>query len=305
MPKQLYLIHGNNETDVSNARFDLVNKLLTAEERDSGLTEIRGPGNQPLSLDRASSEIIGELGTASFIPGAKRVVVVYDLKELFGSKGGPKPKAKAKTTAPAKLKVDRTGAFLEWMKDILPTTENVAIFVCQENEEKFKAVSQESALFQFIQRNGVVIEKKEKPIQYEFEDHVYSGNVAGAVTLLREWIKRTGSDSGGRGKIYSTLSGIVETALQARCVQDAKRDGVPENQVIVQEGFPTLGRMPPFKVKKVHAFAQKMTMETVLGLVRETARLQAIMYPTGEEDYIRPWEDQIEVLLLRMMAARR
>lgn len=304
---QLYLIHGNNETDVGTARFELVHELLTPEERDSGLTEIMGPGNQPLKLDRALSEIIEELGTSSFIAGSRRVAVVYDLQEMFGSGGGKKkaPAKKTKKKPAAAPSRDRMDILVDWLTDVLPTTENIAVFVCNENDEKRKKISPTTGLYNLIRDKGVVIERSEKPLNFEFENHLLSGNPTAAITLLREWLRRAGSDSSSRLRVYSTLSGAVQVALEARLVQLAKERGVPETQVLAEGVYPRLAAMPAFKSKKFHELARRLPVETLHDLVEKTNKLQRLLYPSGEEDYIAGWEELAEVVIIQLCTGVR
>lgn len=296
--KQLYLIHGNNEVEVNDARYELVSAILTPEERDSGLTEIRSAGNQPLTLDNALNEILSELGTSSFIGGSRRVVVVYDLKDFFEAKrGGAKSGKGAKPKkSPAR---DTTAIFADWIAKTLPTTENIVVFVCQENDEKQRTVSDSSELYQLCRDHGLIVVKRDKPFQYDLEERVLGRNTAGAVTLLRAWLKRGGSDSTTRSRVYSTVSNIVELALQARCVASARTEGIPVNQV-QPEGFPSLSRIPDWKAKKIHTFAQGFSMERLRGLVEQVNRLQTVMYPTGEEDYVPDWEDMLESIVVQL-----
>ncbi|MBI1292692.1 hypothetical protein GC173_15870 [bacterium] len=304
--RQLYLIHGNSDAEVNNARYELVCSLLTPEERDAGLTEVRSAGNQPLSLDRAMSEIIGELGTGSFIPGAKRVVVVYDLKEFYDAskkKGAAKAKP-AKEAKPTKGR-DRVEVFAEWLDQTLPTTENVAIFVCTESDEKGRIVAQDGELYRLVRERGVVIERKEKPLNFDFEDQVLSGNAVGAVTVLHEWIDRAGNDSGSRLKIYTTLAGLVELVLQASCLENAREAQVPAAQATVSDGFPALARIPSWKGKKVEALAKRFTRTSLRDMVAALDHMQATLYPTGEEDHVGDWTELAEMLVLRLTAIRR
>ena len=255
---QIYLIHGNNETEVSNARYELVTELLGPEERDTGLTEIQGPGNQQLTLNRAISEIIGELGTSSFIAGSRRVVVVYDLKELYGSSGARKKKTTTKkksTPAPE----GREKALTDWLDEVLPTTENVVIFVCRESDEKQRLVSAHSQLYRFIKSKGAIIEKRERPLQFEFENHLLAFNATAAIALFREWVKRSGADSTARLKMYTTFANFVELLFQARCIQEAKDRRIAESQVKVLSGFPALGNIPDWKAKKIHNAAASVS----------------------------------------------
>lgn len=298
-PPCLYFIYGNNETEVNNARYELVCSLLTPEERDSGLTEIRSPGNMPLSVDSCYGEIIAELGTSSFIADSKRVVVVYDLSDFFAKKrAGRKPASTAKKTK-ATPKLSRTDILLKWLSEGLPDSGNILIFVCTENDEKQKTVAPTSPLYDYARRVGKIIEKREKPLNYEFEEAVYSGNSPKSLFILRDWIKRVGHDSGGRLRIYNTVSNILEMTMQAKCFTEAEKLKIPRAQVAVP-GFPSLDRAPDWKVKKIRNFARQLSMEKLHKLIKDTNKLQTYMYPKGTEPYIPNWDDQLEMIVLQL-----
>ncbi|MCC6546956.1 hypothetical protein IT570_07285 [Candidatus Sumerlaeota bacterium] len=298
---QVYLIYGNNEAEVGNLRFELVSSILTPEERDAGLTELRSPGNAPLTLRGSLSEIIGELGTSSFIAGSRRVLVVHDLKDFYEARAGRGRKTAAKGAAARQESGSAFESFESWMKNILPTTENIVVFVCQENDEKQRVVAEQSELYQLCQQIGHVLVKRDKALNFEFEDLIFSRNVNGAVKLLRTWIRRGGGDSLTRGRIYGTVASIIELVFEAKCVAEARAENVPVTQVAVQ-GFPSLGRLPEWKAKKVSTFAGAFKMSQVLALLEQSNRLQAIMYPTGDEDYVPNWEDFLESLTVQLAA---
>lgn len=294
---QLYLIFGNNVVEVGNERHGLVTKLLTPEERDTGLTEITGPGNQALTLARAYSEIIGELGTTSFIAGAKRVCVVYNLKELFGSstrKSAPqKPKKKASVDD------QRMAALIEWFRDVLPTTENIAIFVCQESDEKQRLVSGHSPLYQFIKKHGTVIEHREKALNTDFEDRLYDGDAVGAIDLFRQWMRRSGGDSSARSKMFFTLSNVVEMVFQARCLREAEDRGIPRGQV-QPEGYPVFTKLGGEKRRGAEKLAARIPLWALRRILEEMNQLQRFMYPSGQENYVPDWEDCFETIVMEL-----
>ena len=298
----LYLVHGNNLVDVNEARLQLVEQLLSREERETGLAEIAPPANQPLTLDRFLSEILDELGTTSFIRGSKRVVVIYNLQELMSARRGKaRPKAGAKKGKPAKK--DRMAVLVEWLENELPTTGNIAIFVCEEDDLKGKMLREDAPLVQLAHRKGTVITKREKAIQFEFDDHLLNGNAPAALKVFRDWVKRSAGDSGSRLRIYSTISQMLELLFQARCVQEGKREGKPMGQLMVAD-FPSLEKIPAWKAKKIHQTAQRFPLPALKEMIEDANRLQRVMYPSGEEDYVPDWEGMAETLVIRLTAMR-
>lgn len=299
--KRLFLVHGNNLVDVNEARLQLLEELLPREERMTGLAEVVPPGNQPLTLDRCLQEIMEELGTTSFIPGSRRVVVIHNLQELMLARRGKARKDKAAKGKVAKQ--DRLGFLVDWLERELAGTGNIAVFVCEEDDLKGKALREDSPLVQFIHRKGTVITKREKAIQFEFDDHLLNGNAAGALTVLRSWVKRSSGDSGTRLRIYTTITQMIELLFQARCIQEGKRGGTPANQLLVAE-FPSLEKIPAWKARKIHDAAQRTPLPYLRGLIEDADRLQRVMYPSGEELYVPDWQELAETLVLRLTAMR-
>jgi hypothetical protein len=72
----------------------------------------------------------------------------------------------------------------------------------------------------------------------------------------------------------------------------------------VEDGYPTLGRAPAAKARKIDALARRLKPETLRGLVEAINELQATMYPTGEEDHVADWTEQIETIVLRLTVLR-
>ncbi len=293
---KLYLIYGNDETEVGNARYNLIQKLMTPEERDSGLTEIRGPGNQPLTLQRSFNEIVQELGTSSFLEDSQRVVVIYDLKDLTDGKS---PRGGKKTTTKKTKNINHADRLLDWLKDVFSTTGNTAIFVVNENDEKRKRLAEASPLAKYLLSEATCFQCREKPIQFEFDNHLLNGNGPAAIALLREWIDKAGNDSSGRLRVYNTIAGFIELVYQAYCLQQAKEKKVPATQVEVQD-YPSLSKVPSWKAKKIHAIASRFSAEEMHQFIRDIHQVQRYMYPSGNEDYVPNWEEVIELLVFKL-----
>jgi hypothetical protein len=305
MGKQLYLIHGNDETGVNDARYDLVTGLLSPEERDAGLQEVRGAGTTKLTLDRSYNEIISELGTSSFIPGAKRVVVIYDLKEFYDASTRPS-KAKAdppKKKAAAVETIPRADALANWLRESLNGTENIAIFVCLESDEKGKSIAQDGPLYKLIREQGTIIEKREKPLQYELEDRILQGDLSGALHTLTEWVDRA-TDSSSRTKIFFTVGGVVELVFQAWCLDQAKATGKPAGPATVQVGYPTLGKLFGSKGTHVRAIARGLNEASIRELLDLSDSIQRALFPSGEENYVQDWQQLTELLILRLTTVK-
>ncbi len=300
----LYLVYGNNLVQVDESRIELVNSLISREERDSGYTEFRGPGNQQLTLAKVFDDLISEMGTSSFLPGAKRVSVVYDLKEFFQAKAAPsrkKPSNKktANATAPPR---DIVQEFTDWMDGLKGRTENVIIFVCFEDEEKNKRLNEKSPLFQYLAKEGKITRCKEKALNFELEEHLLNRDGFAALETFRLWIRRVSGDSGARLRIYRTIANMVELTLQGRCASLAREKGISPKNVLPPEtkawGAVNIATLPPWKAKKIYQLAEQFSLEDLLELSSMTHKIQTLLYPKGDEDYIPDWHLQAEILIL-------
>lgn len=299
-PPQLYLLYGNQEAKLNDARYELVCRVLEPEDRSGNLSELRPPGNQPFRLEKALNEITSELATISLLGGIPRVVVVYQLSDFFGASKG-KPGAAKKTKAAPKT--DPVESFGRFIREILPQTENIGIFVCEEDEDKNRTLSDDSPLVQLFHRHGEVRAFREKPIAWEFEGHLYGGDLSAAVTTLRRWHERAGSDSTARLKLYRSTASAIELLLQAKCVQLGRDRGVPPDVLQPPSLQPTLTRLPEFKRRQVHDRARTMTLASLRAATARLDQIQRLMYPTGTEAFIADWFALLEQTLLELGAS--
>ena len=143
---------------------------------------------------------------------------------------------------------------------------------------------------------NIVIKATARKVRRIHHDKIlagFAGATADAFTLFERFEAKLDKHQG------NLMRSAIELAFQARCLAEAKAEGLPATQVAV-EGFPSLGRLPDWKAKKVHTFAAGMSLEKIRSLVEQANRLQTIMYPTGEEDYVPDWEEYIETLTLQL-----
>jgi len=293
---RLHIIYGNDEVKLNDARTTLVAKFLAPEDRAGNLTEMRGPGNHPFKLEKMLPELTAELGTISLLPGLPRVVVVYNLSELYGSTSYRKP-ASASTPAKKKSGADPIKAAEDFFLGQFQESENAVIFVCEEDEDKNKAVDENGALFRLFTRVGARQCFREKPIVRDLEDELYAANWIGAIEMLRRWRDRAGSESTVRMKQYRAISQFVELLLQTKCVLAAQENGRPPGDLIPASMFPSINRFPENRRRQLQKIAKMYSFEDIRRMVESIHCVQRLMYPTGEETFVPDWFEALEQIL--------
>lgn len=302
-PTRIHLLYGNDEVKLNDARLEVVSRFLLPEDRAGNLTEVRPAGTQPLKLERALPEITAELGTISLLGDIPRVVVIHNVADFFGApaRKPPSAAASAKKKAPVADPVELLSAFL-----LGPFAQgaNVALFVCEEDEDKGKAVDENSPLFKLIARLGERRVFREKPIARDLEDALYTGDWAGALEVMRRWRERAGSDSSARQKLYRTVSHWVETIVQAKSLQDAESDGQrAPSDLVPANSWPSIHRAPDFRRRQANQLARALSWASLRSMVEGVHRVQKLMYPIGDERYVADWGAALEHVLVGFGAA--
>jgi hypothetical protein len=294
---RLHILYGNDEVKLNDARTTLIAKFLAPEDRAGNLTEMRGPGNHPFKLEKMLPELTAELCTISLLPGLPRVVVVYNLSELYGSTNTRKP---ATANAAAKKKTpkgDPIQAAEDFFLGQFQESENAVLFVCEEDEDKNKAVDENCPLFRLFTRVGARQSFREKPIVRDLEDELYAANWIGAIEVLRRWRDRAGSESTVRMKQYRAVSQFVELLLQSKCLLAAQEHGRVPGDLIPASMYPSINRFPEHRRRQLQKIAKMYSFEDVRRMVESVHRVQRLMYPTGEEAYVPDWYEALEQIL--------
>jgi len=293
---RVVLVHGNQEELVDNKRYELQRALLPNGEEDGEVVDVRSAGNQPLKLERHADSIIQELGTASFIPDQRRVVVVYDLQDFRTEQKGSRREARKST----KQKADPSERLEEYIRKVmLPDTNNAILFVFHEDDEKGRRVAPSSRLFQFVNSVGVVHAFTERRIDWRFEDSLLSGNLTESIVLLREWNDR---GSGVNFRIVTTLNSFLQLLLQARLESDAKQQGRKTSAMFPKEMRPSLNSIPDFKARKYRALAPRVSLDRIRVALEYLNRAQKAYFPTGEELVVHSPLETLEMMLSELFA---
>ncbi len=293
----LCLIHGNNAEAVATARYDLQKRLLPNGEADGEITDIRPPGNQPLKLEKAFSQIVEELSTVSLIPDTKRVVVVWQLHDFREDRRGSARAAKKNQ----KAKRDVVADLESYVTRSLAGSENTVIFVFDEDDEKGRRVSKTSAMYQLVKKHGDIREFTEKRIDWQLDDALLSGDLDGAVRLMREWTNRGGN---APFRLVSTLNTFLQLLLHARLELEARRDGLKTKGLFGGPVRPGLETIPDFKAKRVRSVAGGISLQRIRRALQRLDSAQRSFFPTGKELVVHDAVEQVEVMLAELLAER-
>lgn len=297
--RRVFLVHGNLAAEVENKRYQLQRAFLPSGEEDGELVDIRPPGNQPFKLDRAIEPIIQEVGTTSLVPGMCRVVVVHDLQDFRTEVKGSRREARKG----AKSKPDPVMRLEEYVRQVmLPDTENVLLFVFNEDDEKGRRVAPSSKLYQMVRSVGEVFAFSEKRIDWRFEDALLSGDLNGSVRLLREWLDR-GSNANFR--VVTTTNSFLQLLLQARLREESSREGRQTAALFPPDLRPSLSSIPDFKARRYRQLASSVPLDRIHKALVHLNEAQKAFFPTGEEAVVHDPNGTMEVLLSELFARPR
>lgn len=294
---KVFLLHGNNAEALANARFALRTQLLPGGEADGEVVDIRPPGNMPLTLERAFSEIVQELGTVSLIPDQKRVLVVWQLND-FREDGRGSVREKKKAKGEKRDLVAELGAFL---RANLAESGNRVVFVFEEDDEKGRKVSKASPMYQLVRDLGDIREFSEKRLDWQLDDALLAADLTGSVRLIRDWIDRGGN---APFRLVGTLNGFLQLLLQARLEAEARRDGVDTKGLFGASMRPSLESVPEFKARKMRALAGSMPLPKIRTALARLNDAQRSMFPTGQELVVHDGVEMVETMLAELFARR-
>lgn len=229
--KQVYLLHGNEENAINNDRCEIVDAFLSKDEREENYKEFSPKGNQTrVSLPDILPDLMMELGTISFFPGSRRVVVIYNLDELFGAKRATSAAQKKESgKKPRKSKASQESYFIHYLEESLPTTPNVIIFQNIEDEEENIKVNEKSALCMAIHKLGHSIKHSCLPLAWQLERAVNDRDLKSALKIVKEWFLK--DNDGARNKIYNSLWRAIVFLLQAKVIGAKKKQMLSADQM--------------------------------------------------------------------------
>lgn len=297
LPK-VAIVFGNQEEEVSESRFRLIREALPRGEEDGEVIDVRPPGNLPLKLEKAVGTLIDEMGTISLIPEMKRVIVVYQMDDFRNAQSGSLREAKSTS----KSKGDPVATLGEYIRQVHLQSNNLLLFVFEEDDEKNKTVNKTSALFQLVSSLGPVFEHREKRMDWQVEEALLNGDLSTSVTLIRDWLERGGNAS---FRLVNTLNNVLQLLLQARLIQEAREAGKNTTNIYANLRPSLENVKPPFKQQKIHSLASRIPLPAIRRALQKFNRIQCSFYPMGTEVVVHDPEEQIEVMLAELFSVLR
>ncbi|MEQ8820677.1 MAG: hypothetical protein RLY93_10555 [Sumerlaeia bacterium] len=289
---QIALIYGNDEAAVARERYGLERAHLPHGEESGDVVDIRGAGTQRLELKKCVQEIIGELGTVSMLGDAKRVVTVHDLADF---RTAQKSKRASKST-----KTDEFDLLGNYLRDVLPTTDNAIIFVVNENDEKRdRSLEKSSRMYDLVSRLGQVIERRVKRLDYQLEEALFKRDLVKSLHLLREWFDRSGSSS---GRIVGFFNTFIQLLLQARLQLEAQQAGLDARNLFASDMRPSIKSVPSFKYDALRGFASQTSMEQLRRALELAHETQRHAFPSGAMPVVQDPQDLLEQLIVELLA---
>ena len=231
--KQIYLLHGNDESNLNNDRCEVVDAFLIKEERGENYKEFSPKGTKTrVNLSEILPELLMELGTISFFPNSRRVVVVYNLDELYGAKRSSSGAASKKDSDKKTRKSDKPNheaRLIEYLEKSLPVTNNVIIFQSAEDAENNLRVKEQSPLYKTISKHGHIIEHTVMPLAWQLENTIKDRDLKSALNIRKIWYMK--DSDGASNKIFYSLLRSIVLLLQAKVIDSKRKQRMPLEQI--------------------------------------------------------------------------
>ena len=307
--KQVYFFYGNEEEALNKARRELVGSLLTREEREDNYLEF-APGVQRkrLKLVSVMPDLLAELGMVSFFPDSRRVVLVYNLDELYKRRkksGGSGPKSVEKEKK-GKKKAKPNAYFIRYLEDQLPETSNILIMINTENYEENLRVAENSTLFKALAKIGHVEKFSSRPLQWEFEDAVRGKRLVPAIQIMRRWIKKD-PDSARRIVFHSLVKQVI-LLMQAK-VRSKRKNALALNPELEQLLFErdiryNLSRERDFLQRKYMQGQKGYTARGLQEALRSLLDINRYVFPQTTDVYVPDIQIIFERFLVELMSGK-
>lgn len=299
--KKIYFLYGNSENKLNDCRLELVEHFLSKEEREENYIEFSPKSSRKKqSLSQIMPDLLGELGTVSFFPDSRRVVVVYNLEELYLPSS--KSKSGKKTKDESQGKAAREAYFIKYLEDQLLTSNNILIIVNVEDYEDNLRVSEKSNLFKALNKLGHTLTKpfSTRSLLWNLEDAVRDRNLKNSLEIIRNWMQKD-ENSAKRSIFYVLLKQII-LMLQAK-VKLKKTDKFTD---MSQTLFPktlkyNLSKEMDFMQKKVMEGQKRYTVAELTDALPKLLKINIILYPRTSDLYVPDFQLVIEHFFVDFM----
>ncbi len=210
--QQFFFIYGDDQVKMENLKLAIVHAHLSEEEREENYNEYGALGSQ-VSLSSILGDVIAELSTESFLPGSKRVVALYGVRDFYGGKeseesGGTSKKKKGKGASPK----SSSEILADFVRNTLPSMPSVLIVIAPEDYERGRTVSTKNPVYAAAKESSSVYHFREQAVQYAFFDALFARDTATALQLWRQWRERVGNQP----RPYFALVSQLRLLLQAK-----------------------------------------------------------------------------------------
>lgn len=291
---QIYLLHGDNEARINDAKRALIAQHLSPEQRAHNYSEFAPIAPRwSVSLDSIMADLISELAMASFLPEAKRVVVVYNLAELY------QKSRKASDVTKSTRKTESMRYFLDFLAGPFRHEANVLIFVTVEDHPKRRTLNKKSLLYALVKKSGIVQEMSEKRLAYRLSDALLRQDTSACIRIFRQWFP---SYDKARQDIFRCVLDTVHLLVQAK-ILNAKQAALKTDTRLSTTLFPkeftkNILQQHPYRRKKFQDAASPYSTSQLTYALKYLLRLNAALYPVQQDRYVPDHQLMFEVFFL-------
>ncbi|HPB30306.1 MAG TPA: hypothetical protein PLB62_02520 [Candidatus Sumerlaeota bacterium] len=318
---QVFFLYGNEEDQLVQERLRILDQCLPSDQREENLVEFYPQGNQKtLNLGKIIGDLLSELGTVSFFLDSRRVVILYNLQELYIRRGRDTSAGEEEDSednesdkaAPASPKgqknpqnISSESMLIRYIEEQLPETPNVLIIVNVEDYEKNQRVDLNAPLVKALSRVGQVKKFASGALIFTMEDSIRERDLRKALDALEKWFKRD-PESARRNVFYSILKQLT-LLLQAK-VMESRRFGAEIKEEDREMIFPSslkynLLKERDFNQRKVIRGAKMYSTSELIRGMENLLHLNQYIYPMTTDQFVPDIKIMYEKFLLELLVS--
>ncbi len=298
----VYLIHGPNDVEIQTERMRLIDQLLPVDQRDENLTEFASSGNRALTLSNLLPDLLAEMGTVSFFPGARRVAIVHQLSDFWSSAKDSTAKPVAKSKKGAGKPLDVTERLIKYLETDFESAENAVIFTVHENPDKRIVVDGRKKIVQWIKEHGKVRSfEAARPSAWVLGDAILDKNLDEALAQFRQSYKKGQNDQAMA--IFSTIQRQVRLLLQAKIFAIAgprKGDAFVADELFPADAKSNLLKMHGFPRKKIVDASRYFNVAQLTEAMFDLYEINRYLIPASGDIYVADVGLLMERLLIKL-----
>jgi hypothetical protein len=292
--KKIYFIYGNEENRLNECRLELVDHFLSKEEREQNYVEFSPtPSRKKQSLSQIMPDLLGELGTVSFFPDSRRVVVVYNIEDLYMKKEESQAKAA------------QEAYFIKYLEDQLLESNNILILVNVEDYEQNLRVNEKSNLSKALKKLGHVETFTDRPLKWNLEDAIRERDLLKSLEIIHAWM--TKNEESAKRSIFSSLLKQIVLMLQAKVI--SKRVNVyqedPSQTLFPKDLKYNLSHEKDFIRRRIEKGQKLYTVTELTEALQKLLKINIILYPQTTDLYVPDFQLVIEHFFVDFMKRRK